>query len=402
MKKMFLFTARYPGGNAESFIEPELSLLAKRFSEIHIFPLMDSAQGTTRNLPNNVVLHSAPIIKKITIKSFRLFFLKIIFIEFLKSNKKWLFLKSLKRNIQKLIQCYDRSIAIEKEISENLSDTVFYTFWMEDWATTLAFYKKRHPDLKFISRVHGFDLYDERTKEGIIPWRYFQLENISVVVTAADQARKHLQNKFPSFHEKIKRSYLGISDLGFIADFHSRDEFTLVSCSNLIPLKRVDLLVELLMKVNFNLKWVHFGDGIEMEKIRQKISGNKNNRFQYDLRGRISPSEILNYYENNKVDLFVHLSTTEGGVPLAIQEALSFGIPVIACDTGGVAEIVNSETGKLLSIDFSSKQFHEELENLSLGFCKDADKRRKAKEYWREHFEIQQSFANFMKIIENV
>lgn len=39
------------------------------------------------------------------------------------------------------------------------------------------------------------------------------------------------------------------------------------------------------------------------------------------------------------------------GIPVSIMEAMSFGIPVIARNVGGMSEIVNEENGLLLEND---------------------------------------------------
>ena len=41
-----------------------------------------------------------------------------------------------------------------------------------------------------------------------------------------------------------------------------------------------------------------------------------------------------------RIDVFVNASVTEGGSPVAVQEAVSCSIPIIATDAGGNGEIV--------------------------------------------------------------
>lgn len=53
--------------------------------------------------------------------------------------------------------------------------------------------------------------------------------------------------------------------------------------------------------------------------------------------------------------MFIHLTETEGGVPVCISEATSFGIAVIGTDVCGVPEIVNNQTGFLITVAFCSK-----------------------------------------------
>lgn len=62
----------------------------------------------------------------------------------------------------------------------------------------------------------------------------------------------------------------------------------------------------------------------------------------------------------NDFDLFVNMSLSEG-IPVSIMEAISFGIPIIATNVGGNAEIVNDETGVLIPVNIDQaalmKQF---------------------------------------------
>ena len=50
------------------------------------------------------------------------------------------------------------------------------------------------------------------------------------------------------------------------------------------------------------------------------------------------------------IDIFINVSSSEG-LPVAIMEAISFDIPIIATNVGGTSEIVTPETGILIAPD---------------------------------------------------
>jgi glycosyltransferase involved in cell wall biosynthesis len=57
------------------------------------------------------------------------------------------------------------------------------------------------------------------------------------------------------------------------------------------------------------------------------------------FRGQVANSEVLDDYARQPYDWFINVSASEG-LPVSIMEVCSFGIPVIATDVGGTAEIV--------------------------------------------------------------
>ncbi|MBK9193319.1 MAG: glycosyltransferase [Crocinitomicaceae bacterium] len=114
------------------------------------------------------------------------------------------------------------------------------------------------------------------------------------------------------------------------------DIFTIVSCSFMSPVKRVPLIAESLSHIEFPIKWVHFGDGEEMHRVLEIVDTLPSN-VKVELAGGRSNEDILNYYRNNKVDAFIHLSSSEG-FGMAIVEAFSFGIPGILYPGGAVKD----------------------------------------------------------------
>jgi glycosyltransferase involved in cell wall biosynthesis len=86
--------------------------------------------------------------------------------------------------------------------------------------------------------------------------------------------------------------------------------------------------------------------------------------------------------------MFIHLSDSEGGVPLALQEAVSCGIPVLACSTGGVVEIVNQDTGVLVPIEHSQEMFEKAFNEVFMHFSRNEERRSVCRQFWKENFDL--------------
>jgi glycosyltransferase involved in cell wall biosynthesis len=402
-EKLFLFTSRFPYGKAEGFIEPELKILARYYKEIHIFPLLKDQMFLKREIPVNVVIHNPIEIESINgISLLRLKFMLIFFKEFFKSNKKKQFVSDLKINLRTLVQCYHRSKRLAAEFEFEMQSSDLYVFWMEDWATTMSFARQRNHRIKFLCRVHGFDLYDHRQPKGYIPWRYFQLENCSKVVAVSLDGQNYIKQKFPKFASKMELSHLGTAGNFSINLPAGEQTFTVVSCSAIIPLKRVTLIAELLSKSSIALEWIHFGDGIDLPVLQKIIGSSSFPKISVRLVGTVNRNEILDFYSNNSIDLFIHLSESEGGVPLSIQEALSFGIPVLACDAGGVREIVNDQTGKLLPVNIDSIEFNLAIHHMRNACSRNLLFRSGAQKFWKENFDLEKSTQKLIGIFDSI
>ena len=142
---------------------------------------------------------------------------------------------------------------------------------------------------------------------------------------------------------------------GFFSEISNDKVFRIVSCSFLVPVKRIDLLIkglEILGKKNTDkiFEWTHIGDGplrSELEKLAEKrLPKNLNYRFL----GYVPEGGVISYYKNNMIDVFINVSSSEG-TPVSIMEAQSCGIPVIATDVGGNSEIVDEFNGAIISKD---------------------------------------------------
>ena len=151
---------------------------------------------------------------------------------------------------------------------------------------------------------------------------------------------------------KLILSRLGVPNPGFITSPSRDGNIRIVSCSYIVPVKRVQLIFEglrYLSKIvpDKTIYWSHFGDGPLMAEITKLIKDSPIN-LKPNLFGYQENSKVLEYYRNHAIDLFINTSESEG-IPMSIMEAQSCGIPVIAPEVGGLPEIINDENGYLLS-----------------------------------------------------
>ena len=110
----------------------------------------------------------------------------------------------------------------------------------------------------------------------------------------------------------------------------------------------------------------------------------------------------MNYYQNNPVDIFIHLSELEGGVPVAIQEAQAHGIPVIGTNVGGIPEIVSQRVGSLLSEDPTEEEIADAIHHIISDKNRFMQFRKNSVENWKENFNEKKNYDNFSSELINL
>lgn len=233
----------------------------------------------------------------------------------------------------------------------DIENTIFYTFWYSTGTMALVLEKTKHPQMKIVTRAHGYDLYNERQPCGQL-FKSFMDPYIDFIGFISRTGRNYYLQHFAvkENQDSYQVCYLGVPDHGQNPTAAENAPMELFSCSNVIPLKRVELLVQAISLLDFPVHWYHAGDGESYEKVMalcHKLLDNKRN-ITWEMPGAIPNTEVVKYYQQHHVDLFLSSSETEG-LPVSIMEAYSYGVPVAATAVGGIPEMVNSGTGYLMS-----------------------------------------------------
>jgi len=144
--------------------------------------------------------------------------------------------------------------------------------------------------------------------------------------------------------------------------------FRLISCSTVNPIKNVERIAQALALVasDISIEWVHIGDGQcfeQLERTARKLLTGKGN-VSWRLAGGLPHEQVLEYYRENPWDCFITTSLSEGGCPVSIQEAMSFGVPIIGTAVGGITEMLTESENILLSVDAEAEEVAEAIERM--------------------------------------
>jgi glycosyltransferase involved in cell wall biosynthesis len=398
---LLFLTSGFPYGTGETFIENEIPFLAKGFEKVIILTPERYKTKEARPVPENVTVQTNPEaglwhkrLKTLTDKRF------------------WkAFRSDLKR---KNLSCsrfqafrvawgvFAKALNIERQVNRWITrpeKTVLYSYWLDEAALGLALAKQRNPEFAAVSRAHGWDVFEERHKPAYLPFRPWISERLDTIYCISENGKEYMINRFG-----LNASELSVKRLGTFS-LHPPElnggPLKIISCSSLIPLKRVGLIMESLSLCSFPFLWKHVGSGQEEAEYRKKaeeklpgkhvFTGQKNNR------------EVLALYEKEPFDLFVSLSEYEG-LPVSMMEAQSAGIPILATDVGGVKEIVkDGETGWLLPADCTPEQVAQKLEEISrIPTERMRDMRKRCREHWEAHFSAEKNYGEFVEALKGL
>ena len=289
-------------------------------------------------------------------------------------------------------------ICTEQEIK------IVYTYWCTQATLGALMIKKQNPELKVVTRFHGYDLYQERTEELWQPFRTDIADGCGLLIFACKSAKEYFLNHWKNTNtKKTALSYLGCREMEPVIPAED-GRLHLVSCSNLIPLKRVDRIIDGLAALpeSVQVDWHHIGDGALRQSLEnyagELLNGHRN--ISWTFHGAIPNTDINRLYQKLHADVFITTSSTEG-LPVSVQEALAMGIPCIGTDVGGICElIITKKTGWLLSSDPNTKEIAWAIEEAArLSNPQMHQLRQGAVHHWSEIFNSMENAANFVRVL---
>ncbi|MDU0348857.1 glycosyltransferase [Actinomyces sp. MRS3W] len=358
MRRLVILANAFPYGNWEPFLATELEYLTG-FDQVDIMSLSvrDDQRDSVRPLPAaNMTAHPIPFRSRLLylLGSFRVLADANLYRE----------LRSLARARKLtpsrvvtlfvfLSRAHHESAQIRRILRDEVGaepddEVVFYSYRFAYQPYMAARLRTQFRHSVSVARAHGADLYEEQSPRGYLPLRQQTVADLDRIYCVADYGLRYLLDRWPEAGPKAVVARLGTTDHGTPTAIPARETcLRVVSCSAIVPVKRLDLLVEALADTSLTVQWDHFGEGVLHEEIAALAQRRLSKNVTLTWRGFVRNADLVEEYVRSPRHVLVNVSSSEG-VPVSVMEALSAGIPVIATDVGGTGELVRTGVNGIL------------------------------------------------------
>lgn len=358
MTRLLLFTNEYPFRTGDAvFVEKEIDALADSFDDVVVFCHARDTSAGMLDLPAGVryggnLFDPAPedaprrLLELAAVRLFLMAAWRELWSGRLLRHPK-LFVLASKVGIT---QAHRTAV---REAIAGADDVVAYGFWAMGGGLGVPWLRGVRARTV---RVHRYDLYEDRAPYGYLPFRPFLFARADRILAISRDAEEYVRLRHREARGKIELSRLGAYGPSELPARRSSPERTIVSCSAVSEIKRVDRIAAVVRALAESdaahpVRWVHFGDGPLTSQLHEACA-NPPAGLRIELRGQVPNEAVAEFYANEGADLFVNLSSSEG-VPVSIMEAIANGTPVLATAVGGTPEVVGAvlRTGELVDAD---------------------------------------------------
>ena len=297
----------------------------------------------------------------------------------------------------------------EKIIETNKgASVVVLATWFAAAAFAAAELKKKYPEIKAVSLAHSYEILPIRNR--FIPYFYVNKKHkyldgvFFIASTVREMYLEGIGGLPEEYYKKTHVKYLGSYKNHDVLNKINPEEFHICTCSRMVSLKRLDILMDALSLWNSgDIYWSHLGGGDLESFLKEKSIQvmERNPLVHISFEGYLRNEDVMKYYESRPVYLFINISSIEG-LPVSIMEAISYGIPVMATDVGGTNEIINRKSGFLINPAITPEYIKDQL--LFFKNLPEEEKqelRKNAYQQWKETFDAENNLKSLFSAIEN-
>ena len=366
---LVMITDTFPFDVGEEFLEQEIELVAARFDKVLIIPVRtraDRAKQTRKLPPNAVAVAPAPA----TFNDWRVNTVLrapqiVARAATLYANMPWNHAYRTLMDARFAANAMDIFTKIPRIISPQIlsgfDSVVFYAYWMHTPAVVACLMRDRMlADPKrgvVVSRAHAYDVDESDAPAGYVPARRYLLDHLDHVYPISDYAARFLYAHGERHPGQIQVRRLGVPQIPPITRLRTKP-LRMLSCSHVAPYKRIDLMLEAVAELERRgtpVSWTHVGESNpeRLEAMRVRASELLRSS-EVEFTGHLPNEKARAIYADPSYGVFVNTSDGEG-VPVSIMEAQAAGLPVVATNAGGTAEIVlDGVNGTIVPVESSA------------------------------------------------
>ncbi|MHA6513705.1 glycosyltransferase [Tessaracoccus sp. Z1128] len=272
-----------------------------------------------------------------------------------------------------------------------------YSYWFDFYA--LGALRAPEAVRRILSRAHGYDIYEELSPDRRLPFRGWMSSRVDVLAPISEAGLRAARRSWDLPPERSRCMRLGVSITDDVAPIpFDHNELNLLSVSSLMPVKRVDRLIDtlrILAEANpqRRIRWSHAGSGPLADSLRASAVSLPDN-VEVSWLGQLDSDVLARTYASRPWNFMINVSSSEG-VPVSLMEAMCRAIPVAATDVGGTQELVAPPGGVILHPDAPSTTWAGQIEEALPSSMEEAWRRGFRDEVVR-HWDQSANFAAFV------
>ena len=208
------------------------------------------------------------------------------------------------------------------------------------WAFTKTFSFKT----RLYEAIRSFRIHGAQWQSGVKNC----LRRAEVVWCANPETLAQCRAIAPETDLRLK-SQVSLPSGDFEANSKPQPELVVITVSRLIPVKRVDLLIESFFAADgIEGKLVIIGDGEEKVNLEKQAGSHSDEKREVIFKGWLEREELLQELASASLFAFASLHDSAS---FAVLEALSVGLPVVCLKFGGPGFLVGGEAGLCLEAE---------------------------------------------------
>ncbi|MGB6522418.1 MAG: glycosyltransferase family 4 protein [Candidatus Cybelea sp.] len=345
--RLILVTSRFPFGSQEAYLNVELAELARYFTDVVVVPVRPPASPARYSVPANVTVLDWPLINA----------------EILRRAARAAAAAPVRavRTLGKIVASRDpgrlknlavfvKGLALGQWAAENHAGHI-HAYWMST-PSTVAMVAAASSGLPWSATAHRWDIYERNA---------FDVKERSVEYVRAISARgaQDLRARMPRLDGRIAHLRLGIRIPPYAAKRACESaSFRIVCPAALVPVKGHSVLLGALSQLKDSGVPLHctlFGAGPLAAELESEVAA-RGLEKHVEFGGFVPQSRLHDLYRAGSFDAIVLASRNAGekmmeGIPSALLEAMAFGVPIVATNSGSVQEAIDARCGRLVPAD---------------------------------------------------
>ena len=343
-KRLLVVTSRFPFGSQEAYLTAELRELVRHVGEIAIVPIRPPAGPRKHAVPDGVEVLAWPLVGADLLRRARAAAV---------AKPREVFgaiaavLGSKDPGRLKNAALVVKGLALAQWAMERGVDHI-HSYWISAPAT-VAFIASRASGIPWSSTAHRWDIYERNAFD-------VKQSSASFVRTISNRGKIDLGERMPALADRIV--HLGLGTAVPPAPERPRADvpgFRIVCPAALVKVKgHADLLaaVAQLRAWSVPVHCTFAGVGPLRAELQSQTTALGLDGL-VEFAGFVAQDELHERYRTGRYAAVVLASRADGenameGVPSALIEAMAFGVPVVASDSGSICELIDDRSGRLV------------------------------------------------------